>query len=82
MGISEEHSKIIAALQPFQTDIDPTVQALKVVNDYVNIDKHRAIHPALTAVVDAHGYRASFGRELLDDEFHFEIVQWDLTVSL
>lgn len=72
-GVSEEHAGIIAALQPFQTDIDPTVQALKVVNDYVNIDKHRAIHPSLTAVVDAHGYGASFRRESLDDEFHFEI---------
>jgi len=72
-GVSEKHEAIIEALQPFQTDLDPTVHALKVVNEYVNIDKHRAIHPALTAVVDAHGYAASFRRDSLDTEFHFEV---------
>lgn len=72
-AVSETQRAIIEALQPFQTDLDPTVHALKVVNEYVNIDKHRAIHPALTAVVDAHGYAASFRRESLDTEFHIEI---------
>jgi hypothetical protein len=72
-GVSETHRAIIGKLQPFQTDLDPTVHALKILNEYVNIDKHRAIHPALTAVVDAHGYAASFRSEALDSEFHFEI---------
>lgn len=72
-GVSEEHAAIIAALQPFHTDRDPTVEALRVVNEYVNVDKHRAIHPALTAVVDAHGYAASMRREALGTEFYFDI---------
>jgi hypothetical protein len=72
-GVANSHAANIKALQPFQTDIDPTVQALRVVNEYVNIDKHRAIHPALTAVVDAHGYAASFRRRPLDTEFSFEV---------
>ena len=73
MGVSKAHAAIIEGLQPFQNQVDPTIGALAAVNDYVNADKHRAIHPALTAVSDVHGYAASFRREPIDTEFKVEV---------
>lgn len=72
-GVSDAHAAIIERLQPFQNQTDPTIRALAVVNDYVNIDKHRTIHPALTAVNDAHGYARSFQREPIDTQFSFAV---------
>jgi hypothetical protein len=72
-GVSQEHAAIIEGLQPFQNDWDPTIQALATLNRYVNADKHRAIHPTLTAITDAHGYAASFRRADDDSEFNFVV---------
>jgi hypothetical protein len=72
-GMSEEHARIVEALQPFQNETDPTIRALVAVNEHVNVDKHRAINPALTAIVDAQAYAASFRREPIDTEFYFEV---------
>lgn len=71
--MSEEHARIVEALQPFQNETDPTTRALVALNEHVNADKHRAINPALTAIVDAQAYAASFCREPVDTEFYFEV---------
>lgn len=72
-GVSDEHAAIIEGLQPFQNDRDPTIRALFAVNDYVNADKHRAIHPTLTAITDARGYAGSFRRDGVDTDLNIEI---------
>lgn len=72
-GASREHAAIIEGLQPFQNDWDPTIQALRVVNKYVNADKHRAIHATFAAITDAHGYGASFRRDGTESAFNFVV---------
>lgn len=72
-GVRSDHAAIIEALQPFQERKDPTAQALAAVNKHVNIDKHRAIHPALTALIDAEDYAKSFRRESTTAEFEVEV---------
>jgi hypothetical protein len=72
-GVSQKHAQIIEGLQPFRSGDDPTVRALATVNEHVVVDKHRAIHPTLSAVVNARGYAHSFRREDLTAEMYFEV---------
>jgi hypothetical protein len=72
-GLTQDQVEVIEHLQPFQNDRDPTICALATVNEYVNIDKHRAIHPTLTAFRDVRGYAESFRREGIDTHLRLDI---------
>jgi len=53
-GVSDDHAARIEVLQPYPGRSDPIIEALALVDDLGNLDKHRAIHPVL-----AGGYTAA-----------------------
>lgn len=52
-GVREKHFAMIERLQPYPGRNDPTILALKAIDSFANIDKHRTVHPVL-----AGGHRA------------------------
>jgi hypothetical protein len=74
-GMNPTHAEVIEGLQPFQSEDDPTVKALAVLDEYSNVDKHRMVHPSLAVVTDPQAYAASFRREPkdVDDDAFFEV---------
>jgi hypothetical protein len=52
-GVRDKHFAMIEGLQPYPGRDDPRILALKVIDQFSNIDKHSTVHPAL-----AGGHRA------------------------
>jgi hypothetical protein len=46
-GVCDKHAAMIEALQPYPGRDDPQILALNAIDRFSNLDKHRAVHPAL-----------------------------------
>jgi hypothetical protein len=52
-GVSDEYVAAIEAWQPFPDRTGAEPEALRIVRDFDNIDKHQTLHPSVTVLVDS-----------------------------
>jgi hypothetical protein len=66
--VRSDHVRVIEDLQPYPGRDEPGPRALRALNLYSNLDKHRALHAAF-AVLDPRPERLVVRRESLESEF-------------